>query len=218
MNPFENPLGPFPNMPRSRSRDVSRSPTSLPAGSVPVTDVTVCLPSGRSVSLSAASYIWELKEAARKAFGLEALQLFLDGQLLDVAWSLEDAGLRTGDTLTAAVVQAPTVAATHAAFALSHRGSGVISWGDPACGADSSGVQQQLTNVKDIQASQYAFGAILFDGSVVTWGDPECGGDSSSVQAKLRDVVKMQASRGQLGSSTSTWWPWALLDEEGCEV
>ena len=43
-----------------------------------------------------------------------------------------------------------------------------------------------LRNVKQIQATQFAFAAILSDERVVTWGDAQCGGDSSGVQNQLR--------------------------------
>ena len=94
----------------------------------------------------------------------------------------------------------------------------VVTWGFGDCGGESSAVQHLLRDVHQIQRSDRAFAAILLDGSVVTWGDPEYGGDSLAVQDQLRNVQQIQASWGQLGSSTSTWWPWALLDEEGCEV
>ena len=46
-----------------------------------------------------------------------------------------------------------------------------MTWGDPDYGGDSSEVQDQLKGVQQIQATDYAFAAILADGSVVTWGD-----------------------------------------------
>ena len=44
----------------------------------------------------------------------------------------------------------------------------VVTWGDSDCGGDSSAVQDQLKNVQQVQASNFAFAAILSDGSVVT--------------------------------------------------
>ena len=55
-------------------------------------------------------------------------------------------------------------------------------------------MQDQLINVQQIQASGWAFAAILADGSVVTWGDAERGGESSAVQDQLITVQKIQAS------------------------
>ena len=42
--------------------------------------------------------------------------------------------------------------------------------------------------MREIQASQAAFAAILEDGSVVTWGPSHRGGDSRSVQGQLRNL------------------------------
>ena len=54
-----------------------------------------------------------------------------------------------------------------------------MTWGNPDFGSDSSAVQEQLQKVEKIQATKYAFAAIVEDGSVVTWGHPEYGGDSA---------------------------------------
>jgi hypothetical protein len=40
--------------------------------------------------------------------------------------------------------------------------------------------------VQQIQATDFAFVAILADGSVVAWGKPESGGDCSTVQDELQ--------------------------------
>ena len=49
-------------------------------------------------------------------------------------------------------------------------------------GDDASAVkQEQLRNVKHIQATGSAFAAVLQDGSAVAWGHPCEGGDSSAV-------------------------------------
>ena len=86
----------------------------------------------------------------------------------------------------------------------------VVTWGKPACGGDSSRVQNQLKKVQQIQATIAAFAAILEDGSVVTWGDPACGGDSSEVQEQLRSVQQVQATDGAFAAiledgSVVTW-------------
>ena len=69
-----------------------------------------------------------------------------------------------------------------------------MTWGDRNSGGDSSEVQDQLRNVKQIQATWGAFAAILADGSVVTWGNPLYGGDSSAVQDQLRNVQRVHAT------------------------
>ena len=47
-----------------------------------------------------------------------------------------------------------------------------------------------------IQATAYAFAAILADGSVVAWGNPDHGGDCSPVQDPLKSVQQIQATEG----------------------
>ena len=47
--------------------------------------------------------------------------------------------------------------------------------------------------MREIQASQAAFAAILEDGSVVTWGPSHRGGDSRSVQGQLRNLGSWSA-------------------------
>ena len=42
-------------------------------------------------------------------------------------------------------------------------------------------MQDQLIDVKHIEASEGAFAALLADASMVSWGDAEFGGDSSGV-------------------------------------
>jgi alpha-tubulin suppressor-like RCC1 family protein len=48
--------------------------------------------------------------------------------------------------------------------------------------------------VQQVQATLYAFAAILDDGSVVTWGNPAHGGDSSAVKGQLKNVQQVQAT------------------------
>ena len=69
-----------------------------------------------------------------------------------------------------------------------------MTWGHPSFGGNCRNVQEQLRNVRQIQATAKAFAAILENGSVVTWGSEEYGGSSSSVHAQLMDVRLIQAS------------------------
>ena len=89
-----------------------------------------------------------------------------------------------------------------------------MTWGNARHGGDSSAVQARLQDVRQIQATStawqrnrcdlrgvrqiqatlYAFAAILGNGSVITWGAPDCGGDSSAVQAQFRDARSIQAA------------------------
>ena len=98
------------------------------------------------------------------------------------------------------------------AFAAIRTDGSVVAWGDPACGGDSSEVQDQLFDVRRIQATRDvigllrgvrqgifwalkgAFAAIRGDGRVVAWGSAECGGDCSCVQNRLQNVEQIQQS------------------------
>ncbi|CAE7846567.1 HERC1, partial [Symbiodinium sp. KB8] len=80
------------------------------------------------------------------------------------------------------------------AFAAILGDGSVITWGRADYGGISSAVQDQLRDVRLIQASVGAFAAILGDGSVITWGRADVGGDSSAVRHQLRDVQQIQAS------------------------
>ena len=72
----------------------------------------------------------------------------------------------------------------------------VVTWGEvPAIGGDSSGVQDQLKDVQQIQASSRAFAAILGDGSVVTWGDA------------CRWRCSASGVQGQVGRTCNTFKP-----------
>lgn len=130
----------------------------------------------------------ELKTAAQEVLKVPFLQVIsVKGQLLNAAETLEEAGIHQGDVLTA-IVQEPRLAATRGAFAFWCCGSGVVTWGNPEIGGDSSGVQDQLKDVQSIEASATTFAALRSDGSVVSWGHPAAGGDSSQVQDQLKDV------------------------------
>jgi len=73
----------------------------------------------------------------------------------------------------------------------------VITWGDPACGGDSSAVASDLSSgVTNIYSNSRAFAALKSDGSVITWGDPAYGGDSSSVASELSSGVTNIYSTG----------------------
>eukprot|EP00439_Symbiodinium_sp_Y106_P058243 s1247_g8.t1 len=101
-------------------------------------------------------------------------------------------------------------ATTKGAFAAIRGDGSVVTWGNADCGADSTAVQDQLKNVRQIQATFLAFAAILDNGTVVTWGDDEFGGDSSALQDQLKNVQHIQASHGAfaaiLGDGTVVSW------------
>lgn len=83
--------------------------------------------------------------------------------------SLEGAGIRNGDSLTA-IAQLPKLAATDKAFAIWCSGGGVVTWGDSECGAN--GVMQ-LNNLEHLCSSFAAFAAVSFDGRMACWGKLE---------------------------------------------
>eukprot|EP00435_Cladocopium_sp_Y103_P043871 s1863_g12.t1 len=163
--------------------------------------VAVALTSGRSesLSISGSSNVGDLKALAQTSFGEHFSRLVTaDARILsDPTQSLQAAGLQDGDHLTA-IVGEVKLASTRKAFAAwCCGGDGVVTWGDPGFGGDSSEVQGQLRNVQHIQATHTAFAAILHNGSVVTWGTVDIvggGGDSSAVQDQLRSVQQVQAT------------------------
>ena len=84
-----------------------------------------------SLLLPQSSRIKDLRTEVQKAFQGRLVRLVTaDGNLLDADKSLEAAGLRDGDVLTAILLEAKQLAATHAAFALSCCGGDqILTWG-----------------------------------------------------------------------------------------
>ena len=98
--------------------------------------------------------------------------------------------MKSGDAVTLHV-QKPQILPTRCGSFAAILGDGsVVTWGNAGWGSYSCAVQDQLRNVRQIQASNAAFAAILGDGSVVTEG----GGNSSEVQDQLKNVQQIQAS------------------------
>ena len=154
--------------------------------------VHVSFPSGcgETLALPQNSTVGELKVLVQKSFRQGFLKLLTEkGHVLtNPEDSLLTAGIQEGAHLTV-VAQQPKVAATAEAFAIwCCGGHGIVTWGNPYYGGDSSAVQDQLKNIRQIRSTRYAFAAILADGTVATWGQPDYGGDSSRVQHQLRNV------------------------------
>ena len=61
------------------------------------------------------------------------------------------------------------------AFAAISKGS-VVTWGNCVRGGDSSGVQEQLRDVRLLAATAGAFAAVRKDHRVITWGGRDVGG------------------------------------------
>ena len=84
----------------------------------------------------------------------------------------------------------PELFHTDGAWAVLEDG-GVITWGDPARGGDSSAVEEELmSGVVRVFATMGAFSALKSDGSVISWGKASEGGNSRN----LHGVVKLAAS------------------------
>ena len=120
------------------------------------------------------------------------------------------AGLEEGNHLTAIAVDAKLEAPGGAFAVFCSGGDRIVTWGDPDAGGDSSGVQDQIKGVQQVQRTILAFAAILTDGSVVTWGDKGRGGDSSKVHDQLQGLQQVQATSSAFAAiladgSVVTW-------------
>ena len=151
--------------------------------------VNVSFPSGsgETLQLPEHSKVGDLRLLAHQTFGKGFLKLVtFEGHVLtNPEDSLQAAGVQDGEHITA-VAQRASLSATTQAFALWCSGSNrVVTWGSPRAGGDCSAVQDQLKNAQQIQATDWAFAAVLADGSVVAWGFGDAG-DCSAVQDQLR--------------------------------
>ena len=79
----------------------------------------------------------------------------------------------------------------------------VKTWGDASKGGDTSSVQSQLTDIKEVFIGSSAMAAIKADGSVITWPSNNFGGDSSSVQSQLNNVVSIAGASNSLAALKS---------------
>ena len=69
----------------------------------------------------------------------------------------------------------------------------VVTWGDAAAGGDSSRVQKQLVNVRQLKASEAGFAAILEDGSLLAWGGVSEEEGCIPLPENLTNVTQVQA-------------------------
>ena len=118
---------------------------------------------GCSVEVSAATRISQLTAVAQQHFQ-RRLKLTAKGRQLHETATLSEAALQDGDVVLA-VAQLGKLAATGGAFALHGRAGETVTWGHPVQGGDSRQVKEQLRNVQHIQATKYAFAAILESGT-----------------------------------------------------
>ena len=182
--------------------------------------INVVLPNGHAelLTLLPSSTVQDIRTKAQ-AFGKKHFKLITakNKVLVDFEQTLEEAEIEDGECLTALVLQ-PQLAATNGAFAFwCHGDSAIVTWGDKYRGGDSSGVRDQLKGVQQIQATDWAFAAILEDGSVVTWGRADFGGDSSEVQDQLKCVKQIQATRTAFAAilADGSVVTWGYLHEGG---
>ena len=120
-------------------------------------ELSLSFPSGRveTLSLPDHSKVGDLKVLAQQTFGKRFLKLINAERhvLTNLQKSLQDAGVKHGEHLTA-VAQQVKIVASYRAFALwCSGGNQVVTWGDAAFGGDCSAVQDQLRNVQQIQVT-----------------------------------------------------------------
>ena len=186
--------------------------------------IDVALPNGHAepLALLPSKTVQDIRTEAQQAFGKKHLRLITakNRVLVHFEQTLEEAEIEDGECLTALVLQ-PQLAASCGAFALWCQGdSAIVTWGDPEYGSDSSAVRDQPEAVLQIQATIFAFAAILADGSVVTWGHKHRGGDSSEVRDQLKGVVQIQATNYAFAAiledgSVVTWGELCLCCDSG---
>ena len=172
----------------------------------------VALPNGHAelLTLRPSSTLQDVKAKAQRVFGKQCLRLITakNRVLVDLNQTLEEAEIGEGECLTALVLPTQLAATSHSFATLQCPGDrAVITWGKKYHGGDSSRVQDQLTGVHQIQATEKAFAAILEDGSVLTWG---FGSDSSHFRNQLQGVQQIQAADGAFAAiladgSVVTW-------------
>ena len=157
--------------------------------------VAVHLISGRSVTLEteANASVESLRQRAQRALSVGRGRLLnSSGRVLDGSRTVEQAGLKSGETLTLHVRQVQVISSKmfgdeeNAAFAAILGDGCVVSWGNHLCGGDSSDFRDQLKSVQAIHACEDAFAAVLEDGSLVAWG--------SGARASMQNVQQVQAS------------------------
>ena len=165
--------------------------------------------SGKAVQITASAEtpLEDLRLRAQRSLQAgRGILLNAAGELLNLKQTVGEAGLKAGDCLTLHVRQT-TVASTREAFAALLGDGSVVTWG--GFGGDSSSVQEQLKDVRQIHATQRAFAAFLDNGSVVTWGDGSAG-NSSKVQDRLKRVKHIPANHQSFAAiledgSVVTW-------------
>ena len=116
----------------------------------------VSLVSGKTVSLQTHGdeSVESLKVRAQRALGVGKGRLLSStGSVLDGGAVVKKARLQQAEPLSLQVRRVD-ICAKKGAFAAILGDGSVVTWGDADCGGDSSGVQDQLKNVQQVQATE----------------------------------------------------------------
>ena len=129
--------------------------------------IHVALICGRSVQIAVTpeSSLQDVKLQAQSSLQIgPGILLDAHGEVLNMHHTVSEAGVSFGAVLTLHTRQT-AVARAAAAFAAILGDGSVVTWGTSSAGGDSSTVQHQLRNVKQIQSTDHAFAALLGYGS-----------------------------------------------------
>ena len=143
--------------------------------------------------------VFQQRAQSALSVGLKGRLLNSAGDVLDVAATVGQAGLQSGDALTLMARPVATLAnrngmSFESAFAAILGDGSVVTWGDYRTGGNTTPIVDQLTHVQHIQASTFAFAAVRKDGSVVSWGSASGRGDRIAVPGQLQNVKHIQVS------------------------
>ena len=119
-------------------------------------------------------YIWEVCGVAPVHQRLLVDTTVIRGDSLP----LRASGVVDGSVITLVVGKHVQVFGSEGAFAAVLWNGSVVTWGHRSVGGDSTSVQGNLTDVKEIISNGRAMAALKYDGTVVTWGD-WCSGANS---------------------------------------
>eukprot|EP00913_Durusdinium_trenchii_P020428 g19192.t1 len=91
-----------------------------------------------------------------------------------------------------AAVRSDGIHSTSCAFAALLGDGSLVTWGDPHSGGDSQEVNDELHDVRQIQANMDSFAVIRADGSAFSWGS--ASGSSEEIQEQLKEVEMIQVT------------------------
>jgi alpha-tubulin suppressor-like RCC1 family protein len=114
-----------------------------------------------------------------------------------IAWPTDKAGYSTLDDATLESISGAggvkSVVANKGAFAVLTEDGNVYAWGYPFYGGATP--QPKITTATALQATDYAFAAVLADKTVQAWGDAKNGGElTDQLTSDLQSVSKLYAN------------------------